>query len=212
MLMTYKKVGILIGSRYAQASVNTSHGRDIGFALEACGYVVRYYDLADRKSLEKLMVDGREGLIDIVFNNGAGKLGGDGSVEGLLELAGIPYVGSNSVSTALAFDKRATKEIAKSIGILVADSISVYADTADTALEQLVAENIAFPVVVKASRGSDSIGVSLVKNEEELYPAIQRALLEDDEVISAQMTKGWEYSDLLNVLIQSVELRINGGK
>jgi len=183
--MPIKYIGIITGGTHAQSNINTDHAHHIGTALEK-NHKIAYYDLSQKKDFDGLIEDRRNGKLDIVFNNAAGKQGGDGTVEGLLELLGIPFVGSDTLATAVAFDKKTTKTVVKAAGIPVVRGMTItgqeFLDEAEEIMERL-AHRIKVPMIIKASQGSDSIGVSLVKKEQEIIPAIRTALKEDDTII-----------------------------
>lgn len=183
--MPVKSVGIISGGTHAQAHVNIDHAKDLEGALSA-KYSTKLYDLSKPKDFEGLLKDRRQGKLDIVFNNAAGKQGGDGTVEGLLELMNIPFVGSDTLATAIAFDKKTTKTVVKAAGVTTIRGLTItstqFLEEPEETMERL-ARRIRVPMIIKASGGSDSIGVSLVKKEEEIIPAMRLALKQDDTVI-----------------------------
>jgi len=189
--MSVKFVGIIYGGNHAQSHVNISHARDMGEALSK-KYQVTYYDLSKKEEFDLLISNHRSKKLDVVFNNSAGKQGGDGTIEGLLELLGIPFVGSNTMATAMAFDKKITKTIAKAAGVPVVRGLTItsqeFLENPELIMEKL-AHRIKVPMIVKANQGSDSIGVSLVKATNEIIPAIRLALKEDDTIVIEDFIK-----------------------
>lgn len=183
--MSVKYIGIISGGTHAQSHINKDHALDIGGVLQK-KYTVRYYDLSQKEDFENLLHDHRTEKLDVVFNNAAGKQGGDGTVEGLLELLTIPFVGSDTLATAVAFDKKTTKTVVKAAGVPTIRGLTVtgqeFLEEPEEVMEKL-ARRIRVPMIVKASQGSDSIGVSLVKEEKDIIPAIRKALKEDDTII-----------------------------
>jgi D-alanine-D-alanine ligase len=122
---------------------------------------------------------------DVVFPAVHGPRGEDGTLAGLCELAGVPYVGAGVRGGALAMDKWATKLIAEAIGIGVAQGQLVTAATAGDL-------RCAQPVVVKPVAAGSSHGVSLVRGPDELAPALKSALKLDDRVLVEELMNGRE--------------------
>lgn len=183
--MPVQYIGIIIGGAESQTAVNTDHAKHIADALSA-KYQVKIYDLHKEKDVHALTKDRKAGKLDIVFNNAAGKLGGDGTVEGYLELMRIPFVGSDTLATAVAFDKITTKAVVKDRNVKVVRGISVhqsrFLDEPEYIIEK-IEKRVGYPMIIKASQGSDSIGVSLVKNPDGLIPALRLAFKEDDLLV-----------------------------
>ena len=132
--------------------------------------------------------------IDVVFIALHGKYGEDGTIQGLLELAGIPYVGSNVLSNSLCMEKAAVKEIFQYNGIPQADWIEVNASNLENEelLKAKVLEKFEFPVFVKASKSGSSIGAYKVKTVDELCYYVKEALKYDDTVLIEEFIDGRE--------------------
>lgn len=183
--MSITHVGIITGGAEHQAPVNIDHARDIGSALEG-KYDIHYYDLSSPNDIDRMVADRRKGELDIVFNNSAGKKGGDGTVEGLMEIYGIPYIGSDTLATAVAFDKKTTKNVVAEAGVPIIKGITITKEEFEhnpSSVIQNVTGSIGYPVVVKASQGSDSLGISLVKHPKRLVPALEKAFIYDETVL-----------------------------
>lgn len=114
-----------------------------------------------------------------------GPRGEDGTLAALLELAGVPYVGSGLRAGALAMDKWVTKLVAQDLGIAVAPGRLLTAGTAG-------AYAWSGPVVVKPVGAGSSLGVTLVSRAGELAAAVAEALRHDDRVLVEQVIKGRE--------------------
>lgn len=189
--MSVKHVGIITGGPFTQSSINVDHAEDIGRALGG-KYSIKLYDLSKKEDFQALISDKEKGELDVIFNNAAGKLGGDGTIEGLLELLHIPFVGSDTLATAVAFDKITTKAVVKDRGIKVVRGISVqqnrFLDEPEYIIEK-IEKRVGYPMIIKASQGSDSIGVSLVKKSEDLVPALRLAFKEDELVVIEDFIK-----------------------
>ena len=125
------------------------------------------------------------GDIDIVFPILHGPWGEDGTIQGLLELVGLPYVGDGVLASAVAMDKHYAKIVFAAAGIAVAPGITVTAREWATAPEKAAASaaNLGWPVFVKPARAGSSVGVSRVESADELAPAMATALAEDSKVL-----------------------------
>ena len=118
--------------------------------------------------------------VDAFFPVLHGKYGEDGTVQGLLELAGVPYVGPGVLASACGMDKEYTKKLVSAAGIPVTREVIL-----DRARELTDAErdHLGLPVFVKPANGGSSIGVSKVTSWEELPAAVALAFESDDKVI-----------------------------
>jgi len=112
--------------------------------------------------------------VDVVFPVLHGTFGEDGTVQGLLEIANLPYVGAGVLGSSLAMDKQKTKEIWKQRGLPVVDFITVRDSSARSAAAVL--EQFSFPLFVKPVTAGSSVGITKVHTEEQLRPAIAEAL------------------------------------
>jgi D-alanine---(R)-lactate ligase len=115
-----------------------------------------------------------------------GKFGEDGAVQGLLELAGIPYAGCDVQSSALCLDKTLTYLVARAAGIATPDFWTV---TTDQAVDPA---DLTYPVFVKPARSGSSFGVSKVSGRDELAEAVESARLYDSKVLIEQAVVGSE--------------------
>jgi len=112
-----------------------------------------------------------------------GPFGEDGTVQGLLELAGVPYVGAGVLSSALAMDKAKAKEVCAQLGIPQVDWLSLRADRIPTDVADVVGSTLGFPAFVKPANLGSSVGVSKVHDAVELKDALELALSYDEWVI-----------------------------
>jgi D-alanine-D-alanine ligase len=134
------------------------------------------------------------GEVDVVFPILHGPFGEDGTVQGLLELIGLPYVGSGVLASALGMDKHFTKTVLEAAGIAVAPwrMVSARAWANDPTAVATSAEPLGLPLFVKPARAGSSVGVSKVRSAAELGPAIEVALREDSRVLIEQAVVGRE--------------------
>lgn len=133
--------------------------------------------------------------IDVVFPLLHGVNGEDGSIQGLLQLVGLPYVGNGVLASALAMDKVLAKAVFRDAGVPVANSEVVttqqWLNDPESTLERL--RNFGpYPLFVKPSRSGSSVGVSMVKTPDQLPNAIATALEHDQHVLVEQRLVGRE--------------------
>ena len=130
---------------------------------------------------------------DVVFLALHGANGEDGKIQACFELMGIPYTGTDAVSSAMAMDKGITKDIFKAYGIPTPAGIRLKKESLPQIQEE--AENaVPFPRIVKACCGGSSVGVCIARNEEEYAAAKEEAFRYDNEVIVEQYITGREFS------------------
>lgn len=132
--------------------------------------------------------------IDVVIPVLHGKWGEDGTIQGLLELAKIPYVGCGVLSSAVCMDKLYTKIIANSIGIEQANYKVVYKYEIENinSIYKDIEKEIGYPCFIKPANAGSSKGISKANNKQELLDAINNALLYDIKVIIEQNINGRE--------------------
>lgn len=131
---------------------------------------------------------------DVVLIALHGKYGEDGTVQGMLELAGIPYTGSGVLASALAMDKSMTKKVLAADGIPVAPSVDFTCRRGEwdrEAVASAVAE-LGYPVIIKPSRQGSTIGMTKVIAPEKLNDAIKEASAYDEQIIVEKFLIGKE--------------------
>jgi len=124
---------------------------------------------------------------DAVFMALHGANGEDGKVQACFELMGIPYTGTDFVSSAMAMDKGITKDIFRAYGIPAPTGIRLRKGETET-------ERVPYPCIVKACCGGSSVGVCIARNDGEYELAKKEAFRYDDEVIIEQYIEGREFS------------------
>ena len=133
--------------------------------------------------------------IDVVFPVLHGENGEDGAMQGLLNLAGIPYVGPHVAASAVSMDKTLTKLVLDEAGIPQAAWQLVRASEMDTRMDQIVAQieaKFEYPVFVKPAGTGSSVGVSKAADREQLIPALQYAGKFDEKVLVEEFINGRE--------------------
>jgi D-alanine-D-alanine ligase len=125
---------------------------------------------------------------DVVFLALHGGAGEDGRVQGMLDLAGLAYTGSNHIASAAAMDKDLAKRLFRSAGIPTADWMMAPVEVAD------VESSLGWPVVVKPSKQGSTVGLTVARQAAELAAAIALAASFDDEVMLEKFIAGREFT------------------
>ncbi len=133
--------------------------------------------------------------IDVIFPVLHGKNGEDGTMQGLFQLAGIPFVGCDTLSSAMCMDKAITNTISDYFGIAQAkwrstDAFS-YLKAPEKTIDE-VAGYLGFPIFVKPANAGSSVGISKVQSKEELKKAIELALVHDKKIVFEEGIDGYE--------------------
>ena len=127
------------------------------------------------------------GEVDVVFPILHGPFGEDGTVQGLLELAGVAYVGPGVAASALCMDKDLFKSVMRDKGVPVADSVAV------RRWQREAIENpFGFPVVVKPARLGSSVGISIVRAPADFDRAVELAFEHDEKILLEEYVRGVE--------------------
>ena len=182
-MMAFGKVAVLMGGRSAEREVSLKSGSMVLAALRAKGVDAHAFDPAER-SIDRLVAE----HFSRAFIALHGRFGEDGTVQGALELLGIPYTGSGVMASALAMDKWRTKLIWQSCGVSTPRSELLHADTDFAA----VAERLGLPIMVKPASEGSSIGMSKVRTADALPGAFALASRYDALIIAEQFIEGVE--------------------
>ncbi len=138
---------------------------------------------------------GAEGRIDVVFPVLHGPFGEDGTIQGMLEMLGLPYVGAGVLGSAASMDKAFCKAVLRDAGIAVARSL-VLRHGVDEPLDPAVAERVGaelgWPVFVKPANLGSSVGISKVHGPAELADALELAYRHDEKVLVEEFMAGRE--------------------
>lgn len=186
------KVAVLMGGNSSERDISLISGRAVIKGLsKSMRFEIRTYNPAN--DLIKLARDKTK--IDVVFPVLHGKGGEDGAIQGYLELLGLPYVGSGVLASALAMDKKMAQIIYKESGILVCKKVVINKSAWSKNYSQVL-QNIriavGLPCVVKPNNQGSSVGVSIVKKENQLKNALREAFGFDPEVLIEEFMDGVE--------------------
>jgi len=184
-MKNFGKVAVLLGGRSAEREVSLKSGTAVLAALQKSGVDAHAFDPALR-DLSEL----KNEKFDCVFIALHGRYGEDGTVQGALELMGIPYTGSGVMASAIAMDKWRTKLVWQAAGLPIPEYEALTQPTDWNA----VADHLDLPLFVKPSSEGSSVGVTKVKTVEELPAAYAEAARHDKVVIAESFMNGGEYT------------------
>jgi D-alanine-D-alanine ligase len=182
---SFGRVAVLFGGRSAEREVSLKSGAAVLAALQRSGVDAHTFDPADRP-LQAL----HDEKFDRVFIALHGRFGEDGTVQGALELMGIPYTGSGVMASAIAMDKWRTKMIWQAAGLPIPEYEALTAPSDWNAL----ADHLDLPLFVKPANEGSSVGISKVKSVDELPIAYAEAAKHDKVVIAESYLSGGEYT------------------
>lgn len=180
------RIALIAGGKSGEREVSLAGAKGVEKALDPEKYDVRRYDPAI--DLAKIAADAAQ--IDMAFILLHGPLGEDGTMQGFLDLLGIPYQGAGVLGSALAMDKNLAKVLYRQAGISVADW--EMADRSDIDNPARLLARLSLPLVIKPIRQGSSLGMSIARTEQELGEGLARAFDFDSEVMVEQFIKGRE--------------------
>jgi len=180
------RLALIAGGKSGEREVSLAGANGVEKALNPEKYEVRRYDAAT--DLAQLAADA--GKIDAAFVLLHGPLGEDGTMQGFLDLLGIPYQGAGVLGSALAMDKNLAKILYKQAGLTVA--AWEMAEPEDQENPRRLLKHLSLPVVIKPIRQGSSLGMSVARNEEELAQGLAKAFAFDSEVMVEEYVRGRE--------------------
>jgi D-alanine-D-alanine ligase len=179
----FGKVAVLFGGKSAEREVSLNSGSRVLAALLRQGVDAHAFDPAERK-LDELSA------YDRAFIVLHGRYGEDGTIQGVLELMGIPYTGSGVMASAVGMDKWRTKLLWRAAGLPIPEYAMLKADSDFADIE----EELGLPLFVKPACEGSSIGISKVKRAGDLRAAYAEAAKHDSLVIAERAILGGEYT------------------
>lgn len=181
----FGKVAVLMGGDSAEREISLESGNAVYKALCTTGIDAHAIDF-NKNEFEQLMYGG----FDRVFIALHGRGGEDGTIQGALETIGLPYTGSDVMSSALAMDKVRCKAIWSASEFPTPDVIELDQNSN----WEVVAEQLKLPIMVKPTREGSSVGASKVINADDLLSAWKQANQYDDHVMAESWIEGCEYT------------------
>jgi D-alanine-D-alanine ligase len=183
----FGKTAVLMGGKSAEREVSLMSGAGVLKALQAKGVDAHAFDPAER-DLAELKKKGFQRCFIALH----GRFGEDGTVQGALELLGIPYTGSGVMASAIAIDKVMTKRVWLAEGIPTPRFVLLKRGAYDQQQVTAVPDELGLPVIVKPAREGSSIGVAKVMGYSEMKEAVDAAAALDADVLCEQFISGDE--------------------
>jgi D-alanine-D-alanine ligase len=195
-----RRIAVILGGRSSENPISVASAESVVQALETSGNEVvpvqidrsgrwqlgpgqKQLESGDRlpsKEVTRTISD-----VDVVFPVLHGPFGEDGTVQGLLELAGVPYVGAGVLASALCMDKDVFKAVMRDHGIPVTPNITLRLGDAPR-------NPFGYPVFVKPARLGSSVGITKAHDDDELTAAVALAFQHDEKVLVEQFVRGIE--------------------
>jgi D-alanine-D-alanine ligase len=180
------RVVVLMGGRSSEHQVSLDSAASVVSALRTLGHAVTTIEIGRN---ERWLPDGATVAqlkhAEVVFPVLHGPFGEDGSVQGLLELAGVAYIGAGVAASSLAMDKDLFKSVMRDHGVPVARNFTLRSGDAPD-------NPFGYPVFVKPARLGSSVGISKAHDESELRSAVALAFAHDEKVLVEEFVEGLE--------------------
>jgi len=164
-----KNIAVLMGGLSSEREVSIRSGENVYNALVNLGFKVTKMDV-DANIARKLIKDN----IDVAVIMLHGRYGEDGVIQGVLELLGIPYTGCDVLTSAIGMNKIITKELLKAKGIPLADYVVLDSSNPDKSFNDIL--SLGLPVVLKPVDEGSSVGVEIIKEEDQLKGKLRNYL------------------------------------
>jgi D-alanine-D-alanine ligase len=187
------RVAVLYGGRSGEHEVSVRSARAILDAMDPARYEkIEYFIDQNGKWMPQPIVPepGAHPEIDVVFPVLHGTFGEDGTVQGLLELADLPYVGAGVLASSVSMDKEMMKRVCKERMLPIVDYVTV---TRENLGANSIGPALPFPVFVKPANLGSSVGISKAHNEAELKSALELAARYDRKIIVERGILGREF-------------------
>ena len=181
------KVAVLMGGTSAERKISLMSGTGVLAALQSQGIDAHAFDPAERELVE-LKHDGFARCFIALH----GRHGEDGSVQGALELLGMPYTGSGVLASAIAMDKVMTKRVWIAEGLPTPRYVWLAAENRTRERVRAVPDDIGLPLIVKPPREGSSIGITKVAGYSEMQAAVDLAAQYDPDVLCEEFIEGIE--------------------
>ena len=186
-----KRIAILSGGNSSEAKVSRNSGQAIETALLEIYREVRQIEL-DKKIVPNLLSFNP----DVIFPALHGPPGEDGTVQGMLEILGFPYVGSGVKSSAVAMDKILAKQVFKGAGLPLANHVIADQEIETSELLKNITSNLGTSICIKPPNQGSALGVTLISREEDIEMALNNAfkfaskVLVEERVFGREVTVG----------------------
>ena len=183
----FGKVAVLMGGKSAEREVSLMSGSGVLKALQSKGVDAHAFDPAERDLVELKRKNFKRCFIAL-----HGRFGEDGTVQGALELLGIPYTGSGVMASAISIDKTMTKRVWLAEGIPTPKYTLLKRGAYQRDEVVKIPDDLGLPLIVKPAREGSSIGVAKVQGYSEVLQAVDAAAALDTDVLCEQFIAGDE--------------------
>ncbi|MDB5883549.1 MAG: ddlA [Ramlibacter sp.] len=181
------KVAVLMGGHSAEREVSLMSGSGVLKALQSKGVNAHAFDPAERDLCELKRKGFKRCFIAL-----HGRFGEDGTVQGALELLGIPYTGSGVMASSISIDKVTTKRVWMAEGLATPRYVLLRRGAYTREQVLAVPDDLGLPLIVKPAREGSSIGVAKVTGYSEMAAAVEQAAALDADVLCEQFISGDE--------------------
>ena len=182
----FGKIAVLMGGRSAEREISLMTGNGVLDALRSCGVDAHAFDPASRP-MDDIQ---REGF-SRCFIALHGRFGEDGTVQGALELMGVPYTGSGVMASSIAMDKVMTKRVWAAVGLPTPKYV-VLSGLLTRGQVVSVPDELGLPLIVKPPREGSSIGVTKVTDYSQMQEAVELSARYDPDVLCEEFIEGVE--------------------
>jgi D-alanine-D-alanine ligase len=180
------KVGVLFGGKSAEHEVSLQSAENVIKALNKDKYEVTPIKINKDGKFEFNVIQN----FDVIFPVLHGPFGEDGSIQGLLKLAGVPFVGAGVLGSAVGMDKDVMKRLLREAGIPIGKFITI--KISNKISFQDAEKELGLPLFIKPANMGSSVGVSKARNEEEFIRAVNDAFQYDSKIIIEEFIEGRE--------------------
>jgi len=182
-----KKIGVIMGGKSREREVSLRSGKKVLESLKKQGFKATGLDVDTNLALRL-----REKPIDLVFIALHGKFGEDGTIQGLLEILGLPYTGSGVLSSALAMNKVMAKKIWLQEQILTPSFYAIDIKKNLSSQIDIILKDLKLPVIIKPVSEGSSIGVEVIRKEEEFLPVLRKSICQFKDIFVEKFIQGKE--------------------
>jgi D-alanine-D-alanine ligase len=180
------KIGVLFGGKSAEHEVSINSANNVMAGLDKKKYEIVPIKIKKDGKFDASLLNN----LDVVFPVLHGPFGEDGSMQGLLKLAGVPFVGPGVLGSAVGMDKEITKRVLRDNGIPIGD-FRVFRANKRIDFNKIKKE-LGLPLFIKPANMGSSVGISKVRNEKEFKKAVKDAFLYDSKIIIEEFIEGRE--------------------
>jgi len=185
-MMKKLRLALLAGGKSGEREVSLKGAEEVARALDPKKYDITRYDPAT--DLAKLATDADR--LDVAFILLHGPFGEDGTVQGFLDLLGIPYQGSGVLGSAIAMDKNLAKILYRNAGLKVPEWYMAVKEDIDN--PSRILGHLGLPLVIKPASQGSSLGMTIARSEEDIAKGLQKAFALDPQVMVEEFIAGRE--------------------